>query len=320
MEAPKAPPGQATGAVSAPEGGDVATPGAGPSRESEGKASEETSSKALRAPIRPTQQMIDDHCVSHLPFRSWCPACVRGRAKSVPHVEVQKGDEQIPTISCDYGFFGAEGELVGTEIGSSTLPILVIKDRRPPGSGAIASHPVPQKGVHVHATSAMLADLDAFGYKRVILKSDQENALKALCREVKNGWSGEIVPENSPKGESRSNGEVERAVQEVQGLTRTVKDDFEQRTGMKLRPKDPLVAWLVEYVGVLFTLFHRGEDGLTAHHHLRGKPWRVPLPLWGELVEFALRTKNKFQQRWQPGLYVGLRLSLIHISEPTRPY
>ena len=47
------------------------------------------------------------------------------------------------------------------------------------------------------------------GYKRVILKSDQEPSIVALCDAVKNGWHGEIVPEASPKGESKSNGEVE---------------------------------------------------------------------------------------------------------------
>ncbi len=161
----------------------------GPPRKSEGDAcDEETSSKSLRAPMRPTQQMIDDHSVSHLPFRSWCPACVRGRAKCVPHHDVGKEDEQLPTVSCDYGFFGEPGEICSGEMGSSTLPILVVKDRQPPGSGAIASHPVPQKGVHVHASASMLSDLDAFGYKRVILKSDQEPSLRALCAEVKNGW------------------------------------------------------------------------------------------------------------------------------------
>ena len=51
-----------------------------------------------------------------------------------------------------------------------------------------------------------MTDLDFMGYKRVILKSDQEPSI-AL-------WHGEIVPEASPKGESKSNGEVERHLYE----------------------------------------------------------------------------------------------------------
>ena len=60
-----------------------------------------------------------------------------------------------------------------------------------------------------------MADLDFMGYRRVIFKSVQEPSIVALCDAVKNGWHGEIVPEASPKRESKSNREVERAVQSV---------------------------------------------------------------------------------------------------------
>ncbi len=88
--------------------------------------------------------------------------------------------------------------------------------------------------------------------------------MRALLSDVKNGWKGDIVPEASPKGESRSNGEVERAVQEVQGMTRTLADAFRSLTGVELKPQDPLVAWMVEYAGVLLLLLHKSEDGLTS--------------------------------------------------------
>ena len=66
-----------------------------------------------------------------------------------------------------------------------------------------------------------MVDLDVMGYKRVILKSDQEPSIVALCDAVKNGWHGEVVPEASPKDESKRNGEVERAVQSVDLRSRT---------------------------------------------------------------------------------------------------
>ena len=67
------------------------------------EAEEETASKALSSPPQPTPQMIEDHRASgHLPFRSWCPACVRGRGKSVAHKQVDRSEEAVPTISIDY--------------------------------------------------------------------------------------------------------------------------------------------------------------------------------------------------------------------------
>ena len=62
-----------------------------------------------------------------------------------------------------------------------------------------------------------MKDLNSLGYKRVNMKSDQENALSAVVDATKVMWKGELVVEKSPKGESRSNGEVERAVQTCTG-------------------------------------------------------------------------------------------------------
>ena len=41
--------------------------------------------------------------VLHLPFRAWCPHCVKGRAKSEPHrVNKELEEETIPTVAMDY--------------------------------------------------------------------------------------------------------------------------------------------------------------------------------------------------------------------------
>ena len=97
-------------------------------------------------------------------------------------------------------------------------------------------------------------------------------SIVALCDAVKHGWHGEIVPEASPKGESKNNGEVECAVQSVHGT---------------LESRSPLLAWLVEHCSNLLLPFHKGEphDGHTTHTRLKDKPWRVEMPSSGECVE-----------------------------------
>ena len=72
-------------------------------------------------------------------------------------------------------------------------------------------------------------------------------------------------------------------------------------------PKQPGHAWMVEHAGTLQTLYGRGEDGLTPWHRLKGKPWRVPLPSFGEVVEFKLRARHKLEARWRPGVFLGVR-------------
>ena len=60
---------------------------------------------------------------------------------------------------------------------------------------------------------------------KVILKSDQENAildvLNDVCKQMGKENDSAVAPlESSPKGESQSNGIAERAVQEHEGVRR----------------------------------------------------------------------------------------------------
>ena len=36
--------------------------------------------RILHDPGQPTQTQLEDHRVDHLPYRSWCPECVAGKA------------------------------------------------------------------------------------------------------------------------------------------------------------------------------------------------------------------------------------------------
>ena len=279
----------------AEESGPVHADGSGPVRADgftdEDMVQEEEEVRHVSAPVLPSEAEVEAHNVSHLPFRSWCSACVRGRALSLGHRRVDaktKEAEQIPTISVDCGFFGQPEDRA-----HDTLLVLSVRDRKSKG---IWSHPVPSKGVvYPYPARALMADLDLMVYKRVILKSDQPSIV-ALFDAVKNGWHGKVVPEAFPKGESKSNGEVERAVQSVHGLARTLKDILAQQSGIALESRSPMLAWLVE----LLLLFHKGEphDGHTAYMRLKGKPWRVEMPSIGECVDFCRRTRHKLESRW----------------------
>ena len=57
--------------------------------------------RILPDPGQPTQKQLDDHRIDHLPFRSWCPECVAGRATGEQHI-ARKEEKQISTLSMDY--------------------------------------------------------------------------------------------------------------------------------------------------------------------------------------------------------------------------
>ena len=54
-------------------------------------------------PKLPTQTEVDEHNLTHLPFRSWCPQCVKGRGRAADHV-AQAREDGMMEIHSDYCF------------------------------------------------------------------------------------------------------------------------------------------------------------------------------------------------------------------------
>ena len=145
--------------------------------------------KHVPAPVLPSKEEVEAHSVSHLPFRSlvFC-MCSRPRISnwsSQSRHENEGGRADTYCLSVDSGFFGQPENRA-----HDTLPVLIVRDRKSKG---IWSHRILSKGVvHPYPARALMADLDFMGYKRIVLKSDQEPSIVALCDAVKNGWQGEI--------------------------------------------------------------------------------------------------------------------------------
>ena len=129
---------------------------------------------------------------------------------------------KVPVISLDYMWMnGRKGD--GEEPKGN--PILVMHCRN---TKLTWSRVVLRKGVDPYSIK-VLSDMILFtGHKRVILKSDGEASIKALKEAVKNSANFNLGVEVSPVGDSRANGEVERAIKTVQGQIRTLKSALEE--------------------------------------------------------------------------------------------
>ena len=82
----------------------------------------------MPAPCRPSQKEIDEHNLTHTPFRSWCRYCVRGRGTNNPHMKKHTNKEEdkpgVARMSMDYGFLSKEEEL------AQDNPMLVMVDEQ----------------------------------------------------------------------------------------------------------------------------------------------------------------------------------------------
>ena len=70
---------------------------------------------------RPSKREMEEHMLTHIPFRTWCPHCVRGKARATYHKK-ERAERQIPVISMDYMYM----ESAGSE--DRGMPIMVAKD------------------------------------------------------------------------------------------------------------------------------------------------------------------------------------------------
>ena len=71
----------------------------------------EEEARVMRAPpipATPTLEEVRQHRLTHCPYRSWCPHCVRGKGREDRHAQSgQKGVwEGIPKVVSDYFFIG----------------------------------------------------------------------------------------------------------------------------------------------------------------------------------------------------------------------
>ena len=119
-----------------------------------------------------------------------------------------------------------------------------------------------------------------------------------------------MLLEESPVGESQSNGTVERAVQDVQGMTRVIKEGLEEKLGERITTEHNLVPWLVKHAAQLVTRYRIREDGKTAHEKIRGKKFRRETAEFGECVWYlkpGTKGKEKWVSRWGDGVWLGIR-------------
>ena len=65
--------------------------------------------KRIVDPILPSKSEVDRHFMSgHIPYRNWCPVCIKARGREMDHSQCADRERKIPEYSFDYCFPGDE--------------------------------------------------------------------------------------------------------------------------------------------------------------------------------------------------------------------
>ena len=120
--------------------------------------------KKMMNPLLPSAREVEEHNISHLPFRNWCPHCVKGRGREADHRRQPRTEHGVDEFHLDYCF-------PGDEMGHK-LTILVGVERY---SGMKMCSVVPTKGATgAFAARKVIELVDECGNKdaNIILKTD----------------------------------------------------------------------------------------------------------------------------------------------------
>ena len=274
----------------------------------------------LPVPSPPSEVERLLHELTHLPYAPWCEACVRGRGRDLPHFGLQVGDSGAldharlrPTICFDW--FDIAGSTEAGERAEGVTQALLVIDSE---TGYVAAIPTPSKGAegYPHLTKMIVTFLKLMRHEKVVLKSDQEPAIRALIAEVKEAWPHRALVEESPLYSSQSNGRAERAIQTVRRLAASLRVAVELRLGIRIDSSHNAWSWLVRHAAWLHNRFHVKSNGKTCFEELYQSRYKNEVVAFGEAVLFMEpipasrrrrqgRRKQKMDAAMEPGVWLG---------------
>ena len=134
------------------------------------------------------EEREEHELLGHVQYRLWCRQCAAAGCVGQQHRQLSEDpvDANVPEIVLDYYFMGEESE---------TAPHIVVKDRK---SSAYFSTSLDSK-TSQYAVAFVAGAIQELGYKRILMKSDNEPAIKRLKERVSECLPGvECVPKEAP--------------------------------------------------------------------------------------------------------------------------
>ena len=229
-------------------------------------------------PRKPSTQEVEAHVIDHYPFRSWCRDCEMAASQSDHHRKQAEDYNEVPVISCDYGFFLTESrdddnrQLTKAEaIAVGATPILVIRDKR---SKMIHADCVSCKGIEdeflIETTTKWILGLD---FPEATIRIDGESSIISLSRRVgeKLREAGVKTMHNtSPAYDSRSAGHAERGVRIVKEKVPTLLCHARELHGVTVGKSHVSLPWCVRFAAQISRSL-RGTDGMTGYRRAYGR-------------------------------------------------
>ena len=287
------------------------------------QASEQMRSEREREPVQQAVNVRPDdynevlkHNLTHLPYKAWCPACVRGKGRPDVHKQDDNRgtNREHPTISFDLFYTGKRR----AETASSAVPVgekekticMAVVD-----SFSRAVHAIP---VYNKADARLMAKeisrfINHFGYSVLELRCDQEPTMlrvQDLAVSILKKMGCKVLVANPKIRDHASNSYVEGTVHRLRQMSTVLLCALEERLGLEVFVNHPLVSWSFTHSAWLMNRFIT-YGNLTPFEVASGRPYQ------GKLCDFAepvlawvyIAPGPKGGSRWEDGIFLGKSLS-----------
>eukprot|EP00969_Alexandrium_andersonii_P256463 11337322-Alexandrium_andersonii.AAC.2 len=126
--------------------------------------------------------------------------------------------------------------------------------------------------------------LGTLPYDRICIQADPENSHAQLAKHAATCTPKNIDVRTTPVASKQSDGCVERARVDIQGLTRTYIEALVQAYDVSLGPGRWIVPWIIRHAGWGLTRFQPRADGHSSYFHIHGKEFAAVMIPIGETV------------------------------------
>lgn len=149
--------------------------------------------------------------------------------------------------------------------------------------------------------------MERFGYKKVISRCDDENAMLDLLRAVKQRTNIETSIQTIPKGSHASRGVGEQVQGHIAGMVRTTRLSLEQKIGHPISIDSILGHWVVKYAACCYNRFSKDGGGKTPFFKVTGAGYVIHMHEFGEIVLAHQRViESKYKMRAYLAVWVGI--------------
>ena len=217
------------------------------------KAEGEREAKAQHVPKVPTPEEIQQHNLTHEPYKDWCEICVKHRARQDAHPKSSHENAGHSVISFDFCYTKAVPDTMAEKDVDTMISLVMIDS----ATGYLHSVPLRSKNQWNLMVRELLGFTGILGHSEIVFYCDNEPTLRQLLRMVVNARLSMGLPtrHNTSAPYSHSNALVENAVGRIRPLAGTLMHFLSEQVGVEFSSNSPWWSWAFRHASFLLNRF-----------------------------------------------------------------